>query len=691
MNFFRDGRLTSRLNVAPEQFAIGVVLFAYKAILKRFYDLDLPMDYSIVSTVQDQKTGLDRYFSWRFNPKFVDIRAEREPEPLTGEDQRRLFEDLNDLSRVYEVLPPQNFEFYGFTVFHSLEVTDQEALSALRLALIQRDTLVSQAGFDTLQQKLRILFRRKDLKLGIVSSPTNGGRLLQAGHKIGQSFVLDESCIGICSHIRGSVYERLLESGDPVIIEDLRQYSDSTPLEEGIVRQGIRNLVLLPLRFNSEMIGFLELGSPNPGDLNAVILMKMAEVLPLFAMATRRSVDELNTGVQAVIKEKFTAIHPSVEWRFRDAALAYLSDHKRSVSAELKPIVFKDVYPLYGLADIRGSSTHRTEAIRSDLGEQLTLVREVVHSARRFRALPILDELSYRIGMRLEALSSGLSSGDELAILDFLKTDVEPLFSTLAQYDGSVETAIRDYRAALDSHLQIVYRRRKEFEESVTQLNDIIGAYIEEEEAKAQEMYPHYFEKYKSDGVEYTIYIGGDIAEKVTFDPLYLRNLRLWQLLMMAGVARKVESAKVHLKVPLEATGLILVQNTPLAIRFRVDEKMFDVDGAYNVRYEIMKKRIDKAVVHGREERLTQPGQIAIVYSQPREAAEYRQYIEFLQARGFLDGQVESLELQDLQGVQGLRALRVKVNTQSDAGDAAALLERIEGAVKEMVQRAMKE
>jgi predicted nucleic acid-binding protein len=93
------------------------------------------------------------------------------------------------------------------------------------------------------------------------------------------------------------------------------------------------------------------------------------------------------------------------------------------------------------------------------------------------------------------------------------------------------------------------------------------------------------------------------------------------------------------------------------------------------VRYEIMKKRIDKAVVLGTTERLTQPGKIAIVYSQGAEAAEYRDYIAYLQAQGYLHGEVEKLELEELQGVSGLRALRVAVNLGSEraATDGAVI------------------
>ena len=96
-----------------------------------------------------------------------------------------------------------------------------------------------------------------------------------------------------------------------------------------------------------------------------------------------------------------------------------------------------------------------------------------------------------------------------------------------------------------------------------------------------------------------------------------------------------------------------------------MDEKQFDVDGAYNIRYEIIKKRIDKAHIKGTDERLTVPDKISIVYSQDKDAKEYLKYIKYLQSKNFL-GKVENLELEDLQGVSGLKALRAEVIYQKD-------------------------
>jgi hypothetical protein len=188
----------------------------------------------------------------------------------------------------------------------------------------------------------------------------------------------------------------------------------------------------------------------------------------------------------------------------------------------------------------------------------------------------------------------------------------------------------------------------------------------------AQRMFPHYFEKQKTDGVDYQMYVGAGLVENGRVDPLCLKNLRLWQLMVTCGIAVRAHQLRDRLPIPLETTHLILVQHAPLSIRFRFDEKRFDVDGAYDIRYEIVKKRIDKALVQGTAERVTQPGKVAIIYTQPGEALEYRAYIEYLQSIGYLTGSVEQLELGELQGVQGLRALRVQV-----ALDNPRLQERI--------------
>jgi hypothetical protein len=347
---------------------------------------------------------------------------------------------------------------------------------------------------------------------------------------------------------------------------------------------------------------------------------------------------------------------------------------ERAVEGEYtapEPIVFPDVYPLYGLSDIRGSSNHRSAAIQDDLLEQLSLADDVVAAALEEQPLPVLAELQHRISTWIASIRDGLRSGDEIRVLDFLRIELEDLFGQLDGFGDRTDAAIRCYRDAIDPELGFHYDQRRRFEESVTRINETIAAHLEREQSKAQAMFPHYFEKFKTDGVDYNMYVGAALQPDRAFKPIFLRNLRLWQLMAMCGIVWELRRAEPSLPMDLQVAHLILSQSAPLAIRFRTDEKRFDVDGAYNARYEIVKKRIDKARIRGTRDQLTQPGRIAVVYSHPREAAEYAQFFEFLRARGYIEGAIEELELEDLQGARGLQALRVTVAPEPGAPQPA--------------------
>jgi hypothetical protein len=246
----------------------------------------------------------------------------------------------------------------------------------------------------------------------------------------------------------------------------------------------------------------------------------------------------------------------------------------------------------------------------------------------------------------------------------FLNNELEPAFDDLRSLSPRVVRAIDAYQNALDPDLGVIYRKRKDFEQSVSMLNERLSIYLDHCQAEAQEAFPHYFEKHQTDGLDYVIYLGASMHQSGRLPTFFVKNLGLWQLMVACGMAWNTEQIKSQLAVPLDTCHLVLYNRSPLAIRFRYDEKRFDVDGAYDVRHEIIKSRLDKAVVKGGRQRLTQPGRIAIVYANPREGREIRQHIDFLQAKGHLRNEVEQIDLEDLPGVRGLRAMRVEVNLE---------------------------
>ena len=673
---------TAQLNIDPEQWQWGRALKAYIFILQKFYGIDLTWDYPLIARAKCPKTGLDRFFNIVLDPKFLEIKVLGKPRSLTATDQKRLLANVTDLKVWMELIPAENFEFEGFGVFKAADVTPREMLSSLQADLFEKGTIFQQHGFASLQEKLQIYLQEKDIILGLAA--IRGDQILTLPHTHKQpetSCILENATHYQRSEFKGSIFGQVMEKGEPLVVEDLQYYPKKTILEERMVERGYRSIYAAPLIYQDKLLGTLGLKSTRPGALNALNTANLDPVLPLFAVALNRSLEELNQKIQTVIKEEFTAIHPSVEWRFQQAALHYIQ-HKDEGSSALEPIVFHQVFPLFGVSDIRKSSDHRNAAIQADLIEHFRLAKEILQLAYEHRPLPILAAFSHRIAKHTTRMKVALNAGDETTKPLFIQQVIEPIFDQLADFGAPVAEKIAAYRAALDAEMKTIYRARRDFEDSLRLINETIATYLDQEEAKAQEYFPHYFEKLKTDGVEHTIYVGDSMVENGKFSPMYLKNLRLWQLMVMCEVVRRTEEVKVSLAVPLETTHLILVQDSPLSIFFSPDERHFEVAGAYDIRHEIIKKRIDKAVIKSKSERLTQPGKIAIVYSQKQEGAEYLEYIDYLQAAGYLKAGTEDVELEDLQGAQGLKALRVTVELRAPQAQVQPLPEIAAAAVK---------
>jgi hypothetical protein len=667
-----------------EKMYFMMMLHAYKAILECFYDIKIDFDFPMIINYVDLENGFEKFYKIEVDKRFIELINLKPLKEITDKDKIRLHDNLTDLNVWQEIIPIENFEFRGFAIYKATDVTDNELLSQLKYELSKKDVLNLDVEFDIFEQKIRSLLQLNDLRAGINAVIGEKELLQKSSHSVGKGLLLSMTGEYCPENFQQSTYGKLIRNRKPVIVLDLNKYSAITSTEEEYLKHGYKNIALFPLIYEDKLIGVFELASKIPNMLNGINTLKLDSLIPLLVIAVRRHLEEITNRVQRIIKEECTAIHPAVEWRFRNAAFNKIQKEYSGNFSEMEPIVFDHVYSLYGLSDIRGSSTKRNQVIQEDLIEHLSLAKKVIEEAFKTKPIPVFQEIIYRIEKYQVSIAKILNSDEESHVLEFLRQEIEPLFEHVKKYNKKVENKIKSYQKAMDPELGFVYHKRRNFDQTVAQINDTISAYIETEEDKAQSMFPHYFEKYKTDGVDYNIYVGASLVENQEFNPVYLKNMRLWQLLLTCGIVEKSNTLKKDLKMPLETAHLILVQSTPISIQFRFDEKRFDVNGAYNVKYEIVKKRIDKAVVKSTKERLTQPGKIAIVYSQTRDAMEYREYIDYLQHQGSLTDEVEDVELQDMQGIQGLRALRVTVNTKKGDHSEDLVPESVEQAIREM-------
>jgi hypothetical protein len=539
-----------------------------------------------------------------------------------------------------------------------------EAINNIKNYLLHLDSFNDVETFSKLQEEVRKLIGVPGISIGITPFFFINDRFVfSAIHSVNSLFLKNLETQEEKEKASEGLKIHFNQNQAPLVIPEITEEALlSFSFVNHLRQQGWNGLIVCPLRNHNELIGVLEIVAAEPGVITEDILKKIDIALPLFELAVNRTWAALDAKIDKVIKEQFTAIQPSVEWRFTEGALNYLLKSEADEEAKLDPIQFDNVYPLYGSIDIRNSSTERNKAIQKDMLEQLDLASAIIVKAKKEKSFPLLTEVEFKIKKFRHSISNIILSDDEIAINQFFKKEVVELLHQLKDIYPSLEEEITNYFNSTNSIVDMVYHHRKEFDESIMVINKALARFMDKEQQAAQQIYPHYFERFVTDGLDFNMYVGQSIAPRIPFTDFYLRNLKLWQLSTLARAAVLTHNLVNSLPVQLQTTQLILAHHYPISISFRAAERKFDVEGAYNIRYEIIKKRIDKVHLKDTNERLTQPGKIAIVFSQPDEAAEYLKYIESLTEQGLLKDDVERLDLEELQGVSGLKALRVAVN-----------------------------
>ena len=638
--------------------------FAYGLILKKYLGVNSTESSRSIHPFTDTETGLTRYLEFRIDARFIDVNPVGEMPVMPASILNMHTNNIMSVSELMEQIPLNKFSFEGVSVIRVNDMTEQEVITKIKNRMLDINAFSDAAIYTELENDIQSLIGLKDLTIGVTPFfKINNHYVYSDLHN--NNSILFKHFQSTSEKDEISDYCKLLfrDSCQPLLFEELNEQSlGNVQCLQYYHREGARSLIICPLKNKKGIIGMLEVMSKKAGQLKPGHISKIEPAIPLFTLGCEKSLEDLNNEVDRVIKKKFTAVQPAVEWKFTEAALNYIVKKQEKEDIKIDRIALNDVHPLYGAIDIRNSSIARSKAIQLDIVEQLKLAQRVIKRAQANMPFPLLQEIEFKIDKFIVSASDVLQSSEELSIQEFLQEQIVAMFNHLHSTEPTLKNEIELYFAALDPQIGMRYHHRKEYEESVSRINDTLARFIDKEQIAAQKVYPHYFERYVTDGLEFNIYMGQSISPRKKFDEIYLRNLKMWELTILTKAARVTHALEKELSHPLRTTQLILSHGQTLSILFRTEERKFDVDGAYNIRYEIVKKRIDKAHIKGTDERLTQPGKIAIVYSQAKDAAEYTEYIEFLQNKNLLKPGIESLDLEELQGVVGLKALRVEVN-----------------------------
>tara|TARA_R110002094_G_scaffold157118_1_gene143580 strand:- start:5015 stop:7381 length:2367 start_codon:yes stop_codon:yes gene_type:complete len=624
--------------------------------------------------------GINRFYKILYNADFTEITRTDKAKKITKDDFEELLDNFENIDLWKEKFPPNSYIFKGFVISNIFDVTEDQSISNIKSNLIGEDKRKDENFMESFHEIFRSLFGLKDIRVGF-SIYNKEEDSFEHVYGVGMhSFLLDESDNRRCKDVLCDwSYDKLLNDKTYFSISDvdknykkLMQYPKAhAPHIKILHKQDVKSAIFAPIANEDGLMGILEIISYKPKALNSINANKLIDVMPFIISAVERSKNEEENLIEAIIQQECTSIHPSVSWKFKQAAKKFLIDSQtiENGNANFSEIVFEDVYPLFGQVDVKGSSEARNIATQKDLALQLSLVEKVLETLPKSEKLPIYEQIKFQIETFNNEIKKDFKVDSEQQLTVFFKEEIEPLFLFFLEKKPVVKIEVEDYFSKIDANLGVIYYYRKNYDDTISLINKNMSALLDEKQVEAQTMYPHFFERFKTDGVEHNMYIGESITKENSFNNIYLYNLRLWQLQVMYEMENSFYQNQHQYPISLDVASMVLVFNQPLSIRFRMDEKQFDVDGTYNARYEVVKKRVDKAHIKGTEERVTQKGKMSIIYSQKEDEIEYLKYVRFMQSKNRFDDDVEILELQDLQGVTGLKAIRVSMIYQKNNGD----------------------
>lgn len=630
----------------------------YREVLHRCYGVP----YQVFGTEQVEFMKLEdtcepcsRYFRLISNHQFIDIRWERAKPPLRQEwiDYAR-----GAVQQVQEPLPLHEIVFEGFLIFKLKDETEEESLQRLNDIIVQLHALPEEHLLQQIMAATTSLLGTDKAQLGFLPFVQVNKDFVYHDTFATTSLVFSR----LREHHRAEELERIFRKLfsycasrrllSTNICYDVITGEEDDEVAQYLYKYGLRSMAFFPVYHQSELIGVIEVGSAEPEFVDLSMRRKVERALPMYREFLLYLQDKFRQIMTTFILERYTAIHPAVLWKFREATWQALRKVPKGSTEYVPtlPVRFNDLTPFYAAVDIRNSSVQRLQATRTDLLRQLA------------DFLPLLPKTMPTQREQTAQWQRQLAQGEmslelELNVQDHLQVCLEEL-----ERQEHKPVAVAAFKQKLEDEGSSFYEAGLRYDHSIREVNKRLKGVLAHQEQQLKDRVPYYINRFQTDGLEYNLYVGNAIMPDLPYDEEQgLSRMIAWQLDTIIRMAVAVHRLQPNLRHPLQTTQLILVHLHKINLSFRRDERIFDVDGAYSIRYEVIKKRIDKVHLLGSEERLTQPGTIAIVYANEQELELYRQAYSRLIAAGRLQQNPEYLELEPLQGVAGLKAVRLSI------------------------------
>ncbi|WP_312185631.1 GAF domain-containing protein [Sphingobacterium sp.] len=639
----------------------------YNLIFERFYGFSSNEHISIVyHQLNDQGEIID-YYDLDIDCKFVEIKVKK---TLPAIDIGRLSENpsdsLFDWNTVINSIKLEDFELSGFSIVTFRKTSTEHTLRRIQSILLDLPTYNYHLFLSDLEKIMTPILKGADTVFSLFPlfqlngvpffdyTINNKSILISETYAANDKVKINPQLADYLKHPHVIFYNNNAMNG----ITNTKSIFD-----EQISKSGVKAYLCIPLIHNHSLSGVLEIYSREKDQLNNETMQALGALIPILSQLSQDITLEFKKRIDDIIINRFTTIQPSVQWKFNHVAAQYIQEiENESTDAHIKAVVFEEVYPLYGAVDVKDSTIIRNASILKDFSFKVKQLAMLIDELSLSGKHKLIVDFSTQVDQITESLDHISFDESMVKIIEFFRKDVQPFLAEARRLFPTKLEVIEHYAKHFFTNRDTGEFYRNEFETSLRKINHLISKELDQFNSFIQGNYPSYFQKFRTDGIEYDIYIGESITPQETFSYEFINVFRRQQIISMARIALKASRAKGELPIALETTQLIFINPHSIDISFREDERRFDVEGSLNIRYEIIKKRIDKIRIKRTKERLTQVNKIAIVYLSDEILEDLMLSIQAIYDMGIIERTIEHLKLEDVQGIVGLKAIRLSVN-----------------------------
>ncbi|WP_238554924.1 GAF domain-containing protein [Chryseobacterium sp. P1-3] len=558
-------------NITDNEFYVFCCCLILQSYFKKDIRSTIPFYYDIPN-----KQGIMKHYKITVNSDFTEIIPTEKAKIPDDGIMDMLLENLDDFKLWKKYFPSQSWILKGFTIISLVDCTSEVALSDLKSSMIEIDPENLKPD-ENLTEIFKSYFDVPELNFGLMTFNKKEQKLdkLPIYESFLTNHILDFWINTFDEETRKNTFNNLSHNSKPIVVSNVDNLDANVkqlPSFNILKDNHINSFMVIPIMKDNELLAIMEFTSPVAGSFNGLKLKKMEFFTDMVLFSLSRFYFEKNYQIEAIIQREYTTIHDSVVWKFRNEAEKYFTASLGKKMYTLKQISFKNLTPLFGVSDIRSSSEKRFKLMLEDLNQQINCLMDIF-------TLTNSDSEKFLLALDIfkNELNHEIKADTEQRFQRLLREEIHPFLQGKLEIKTSreIKSKIKDYFSNIFAQTDLFYSHRKNLDDSITLVNRKLADMLDESQTKAQQIFPHYYERFKSDGVEHNLYIGHTIAPDLHYSFKVVHKLRYWQLKTICRMEHEFQSFKKDLPIPLDIASLIFVYNEKIDIRFRMDEKTF--------------------------------------------------------------------------------------------------------------------